>query len=170
MTDAILSKVARENRVLGITALNEAIARVEGALTSADGQAFFASVAESLFWIALVDETLWEIPGYEDARSKTADGHVIQALRYTRNRQVHDWQITGLQGNPLLAENPRMPETWRDLADPEIASRYKPTKRDRPGEEIYRDTMVGEPVLPALLRAAEFLTIAVSKWGSDERI
>lgn len=153
--------MAREKRELGLFALESAVRRAQKAQSRADEVSFFASLAEAMWWMTMLDEALWgthnsEV-GYESARSSCHEGMHLLGLRYARNRQVHDTEVAGMQGNPLLAGNETNGGewTWRSLDAPGVLA-YAPqgSRWGEIGEQAYRDRMATREVLPTLEEAA----------------
>lgn len=168
--------MAREKRVLALAAMNSSIERVDMAQVKADEEVFYASVAEAVWWLATLDESLWrtKIGGcdYESARESCCEGRLLLGIRYARNRQVHDVEVTAMQGNPLLSSQPPNdpPWTWRAL-DAEGVPPFEPRegKWGAKGESAYVELMSGTPVLDTLEAASGFLTCWVDKlYGADQ--
>jgi hypothetical protein len=159
--------VAREKRQLGLQALDRALDRTRGTQDNEDEDAFYASVAEVVWWLSMLDETLWSthsdgVP-YESARSADTGGTFLLGIRYARNRQVHDTEVTAMQGNPLLARESRDGERWiwRSV-DEEGVPPYTPRegKWGQLGEQVYQEEMASTAIVPTLEAAAAFL----SRW------
>lgn len=156
--------MAREKRELGLLALDSAILRAEEAQLGADEISFFASVAEAMWWLTMLDESLWRTAqgdaSYESARDSSHGGALLLGLRYARNRQVHDTQLTGMQGNPLLGHDDTRsdPRRWRSLDAPGVPT-YEPQEGrwGEKSEQVYSDLMATLEVLPTLREAASFL-------------
>jgi hypothetical protein len=156
--------VAREKRQLGLRALDLALDRTREAQATEDEAVFYACVAEVVWWLAMLDETLWStqrhgLP-YESVRSSDPGGSVLLGIRYARNRQVHDTEVTAMQGNPLLTR-----ETgdgarwvWRHVDDEGVPP-YTPreAKWGPLGEKVYQTAMAGAAIVPTLDAAASFL-------------
>jgi len=166
--------MAREKRELGLLALDSAILRSEDAQLGADEISFFASVAEAMWWLTMLDEALWPTHlanvSYKSARDSSPGARLLLGLRYARNRQVHDTQVTGMQGNPLLGPDNAHNDAWRwrSLDAPEVPP-YEP-REDRWGEkqeQVYRDFMATNEVLPTLLSAANFLNDWIDKLDAE---
>ena len=157
--------MAREKRQLGLQALDWALDRTRDAQSNEDEDVFYAYVAEVVWWLTMLDETLWSahndgVP-YESARSSDAGGSFLLGIRYARNRQVHDTEVTAMQGNPLLARETRDGErwVWRSVDDEGVPP-YTPRegKWGQLGEEVYQNEMAGTAIVPTLERAAAFLS------------
>ncbi len=124
---------------LGLQALELAIRRAHEAQARGDEISFFAPVAEAVWWLTMLDETLWgtayDDASYESVRCSSRGGVLLLGLRYARNRQVHDTQVTGMQGNPLLGQDdtPGDPWRWRSLDAP--GRPYLRTERRSVGQE-----------------------------------
>lgn len=166
--------MAREKRELGLLALDSAIHRAQKAQSRSDEVSFFASVAEAMWWMTMLDEALWSThnseDGYESARSSCHEGMQLLGLRYARNRQVHDTEVTGMQGNPLLAGNETNGGewTWRSLDAPGVPP-YTPqgSRWGEIGERAYRDRMATREVVPTLEEAARFLDTWVEELHAE---
>lgn len=160
--------MAKEKRELGLLALGSAIDRAREAQSDADTITFFASVAEAMWWVTMLDETLWQTDSYESNRASDT-GDLLLGIRYARNRQVHDAKVTGMQGNPLLARTRANgePWSWRLLDDPEVPA-YEPRGVwGERGEHAYRDRMATHEVLSALVIAADFLNAWVGELNTE---
>lgn len=156
--------MAREKRELGLLAVESAISRAREAQSGADEISFFASVAEAVWWLTMLDETLWKEKydgvSYESIRYSSPEGVLLIGLRYARNRQVHDTKVTGMQGNPLLGQDDAGSDPWRWRSlDARGVPAYEPQEGrwGENGEQVYRDLMATHEVLPTLQRAAGFL-------------
>lgn len=136
---------------------------------------FFASVAEAVWWLTMLDEPLWGThiagEGYEWARDSSPHGSLLVGIRYARNRQVHDTRVTGMQGNPLLvgvgANDGKW--RWRSPTSPGVPP-YKPKSEagwGKQGEDIFRDAMATLEVLPTLEDAAEFLNDRIAQLHAE---
>lgn len=156
--------MAREKRQLGLQALDWALDRARDAQDNGDEDVFYASVAEVVWWLTMLDETLWSSnndgTSYESARSSDAGGSFLLGIRYARNRQVHDTEVTAMQGNPLLARETYDGSRWiwRSVDDEGVPP-YSPRegKWGKLGEQVYQDEMAGNAIVPTLDRAAAFL-------------
>lgn len=97
-------RLAREKRQLGVRAMGRAIERARAAQAPSDAESFYSSVAEVIWWIAMLDETLWNTErdgmGSTGAPEDRFPGVLLLGIRYAGNRQVHDADVTGMQGNP----------------------------------------------------------------------
>jgi hypothetical protein len=156
--------VAREKRLLGLQALDWALDRARDAQDNDDNDVFYMSVAEVVWWLTMLDETLWSthndgVP-YESARSSDAGGIFLLGIRYARNRQVHDTGVTAMQGNPLLARETRDGErwVWRSVDDEGVPT-YTPREGQwgQLGEQVYQDEMAGTAIVATLEHAAAFM-------------
>ena len=166
--------MAQEKRQLGLAAMKWAIERSHSAQESGDEESFFASVAESAWWITMLDETLWKTTDergpYQDFRDSSPDGSLLGGLRYARNRQVHDVEVTGMQGNPLLTR--RNNEAgggwfWRALDAPGVPIYKRQNGRwGKIQEDSYRKDLADHPILDTLGRAAHFLELWVGQYDS----
>lgn len=158
--------MAEDNRRLGLLALEAAISRCHSAQQSENYSDFFSATAEAVWWATMLDETLWgeTVDGkeYEAARASDPDGRLLLGLRYSRNRQVHDIGITGMQGNPLLKRGDGdgwEGWLWRDLADENIPQDFKP-KEGHWGpiqESAYAEDLAKRPIVETLARSECFL-------------
>ncbi|MEX2652890.1 MAG: hypothetical protein WD473_10675 [Acidimicrobiia bacterium] len=156
--------MAREKRQLGLRALECALDRTRDAQTREEETAFYASVAEVVWWLTMLDEALWATKRngeqYASVRSSDEGGSILLGVRYARNRQVHDTEVTAMQGNPLLAlEEPDGDRwVWRSLDDEGVPP-YDPREGDwgREGERVYQRQMAGGAIVPTLELAASFL-------------
>ena len=154
--------MAREKQQLGLRALDSAMRRAQQSQSGADEISFFGFIAEAMWWLTMLDEALWKtyIGGvtYESARASHV-GDLLTGLRYARNRQVHDTRVTGMHGNPLLAEGEAgsCQWRWRPLNANGVPP-FKPRgRRGRDGEQAYQDLMADREILPTLEQAAGFL-------------
>jgi hypothetical protein len=160
--------VPQEKQQLGVHAMRSAIERARAAQDSADEKSFYASVAESVWWMTMLDETLWKTvfdgSDYQSVRDSCPGGLLLLGLRYARNRQVHDVEVTAMQGNPLLARRDTgSGEGWRWRAvDAEGVPPFTPKegKWGEKGEAVYRDLLADRPILHTLDNASRFL----EKW------
>jgi hypothetical protein len=145
-----------------------AIDRAFMAEDDADEEAFYAAVSEVVWWITMIDETLWGWKSdgvrYEEARGKSDDGLLVLGLRYARNRQTHDVAVTAMQGNPLLPLRSTGPWRWRGLRDEGVPP-YTPREGawGRESERVYRDRVAGAKVTEVLSGAARFLTESIEE-------
>jgi hypothetical protein len=167
--------LAREKRQLGLTAMYSSIERVRVAQADVDDEAFYASVAEAVWWLATLDESLWgtEIGGrnYESVRESCREGVLLLGVRYARNRQVHDVEVTAMQGNPLLGSQSRngLPWTWRSLdADGVPPFTTRESEWGRRGESTYIELMSGMAVLDTLEAASGFLNYWVEELHGED--
>ena len=168
--------MAREKRQLGLQALELAIRRAHEAQAKGDEISFFAPVAEAVWWLTMLDETLWgtehDDASYKSVRCSSRGGVLLLGLRYARNRQVHDTQVTGMQGNPLLGQDdtPGDPWRWRSLDAPGVPT-YEPKEGrwGKKGEQAYCDLMVTHEVLPTLEEAVRFLDSWIEKLHPELR-
>lgn len=155
--------MAEDNRQLALVSMDAAIARVFRSIDAADEEAFYASVAESLWWITTLDEALWELTvngvEYEEYRLGCERGRLIPGLRYARNRQVHDVLVTGMQGNPLL--NLKLTWIWRRLDEDEVPDWVPETKRGEEQQTAFDHGLAENLIYPSLADAAAFLTKTV---------
>lgn len=149
-------------------ALDEALKRV----ATVEVHDRFGSLAESLLWVVILNDTFWEDNqrAYRRARFTDADGRTIEGLRYARHRLVHDIRVYGLHGvihyggdfdaqdfnhEDFHVGTPRW--TWRDI------SKLAKAKR-RMGEAIYTNCLQGKDVEPTLNSAADFLRRYRTTW------
>jgi len=157
--------MAREKRELGLQALERALDRAGEAQSNGHEDVFYASVAEVVWWLTMLDEALWSTHNdgatYQSARSSDPGGTFLLGIRYARNRQVHDAEVTAMQGNPLLAREARDGErwVWRSVNDEGVPP-YTPRegKWGLLGEQMYQNEMAGIAIVPTLERAAAFLS------------
>ncbi len=160
--------MAREKRELGLLALESAINRARKAQTETDEIAFFASVAEAVWWLTMLDEALRTTHSdgvdYETARNSET-GDLFPGLRYARNRQVHDTRVAGMQGNPLLAGNQagNIEWRWRSLEAGGVPRFKRRGRRGGAGERAYRESVAGREIVPTLEDAARFLESWIGK-------
>lgn len=47
------------------------------------------ATAEAVFWLSAIDEALWAVSGYEEARDADEAGRLFDALRLARNGAAH---------------------------------------------------------------------------------
>ncbi|GBE22310.1 MAG TPA: hypothetical protein ENH00_04695 [Actinobacteria bacterium] len=123
--------MAEDKRQLTVQAVHWAIDRAEAAQGRSDQTGFHVAVGEALHWITVLDQALFKSKEWGDAyaaeRESDDQGAVILGLRYARNRQVHDTDLTGMQGNPLIAPlDGNELWVWRSLDDPEVPADYLP--------------------------------------------
>ena len=153
--------MAREKMQLGLQGVNWAIDRSRDAERTGEELLFFASVAESLWWLTMLDESLWKTasvhrpyPAYRDSHEK---GSVILGLRYARNRQVHDAEVTGMQGNPLLNSQAERGWIWRSPEEPDVPEYQPAGEWGMLQEKVYREDLSGNPIIETLEKASTFL-------------
>lgn len=157
--------MAEEKRQLGVEAMLQAIGRTRDAQSFGNKESFYASAAESLWWLTMLDETLWSSTyddgDYVTVRECSDEGRHLLGMRYARNRQVHDVDVTGMQGNPLLARQDTQSDhvwLWRAL-EGEGVPPYTPKEGEwgKRGETVYRDALASHPILETLDAASHFL-------------
>lgn len=155
---------------MGLDSLGSAFERAERAHAEDLENGFYAAVAESVWWATAVDEAMWKLDvlgdSYVNVREDSDDGKLLPGIRYARNRQVHDLEVTGMQGNPLLgspASDARNFWLWRHLDDPGVPS-YSPKEGvwEKHGESVYVSYLAGTPIIDSLHRVKSFLSIVMS--------
>ena len=154
--------MAQAKMQLGLQGMKWAIDRSRSAERTGNELLFFASVAESLWWLTMLDESLWktvdERGPYPQYRDSNSEGSLLLGLRYARNRQVHDAEVTGMQGNPLLTSQAETAWVWRSPEEPDVPPDYEPEgERGILQEKVYRQDLAKNPIIETLDKASAFL-------------
>jgi len=125
--------------------------------------AWYASLGETLWWIAVLDEQYWNRnPSvYEELRENDEDGYVIAGLRLARNRVGHQLALllVNPDGSPVSSSQPAGlsldTPVWRQLKNlPPVKKHYADKeKKQRP---VYEARLAGNPPRFALAHARRF--------------
>jgi hypothetical protein len=127
----------------------------------------YAAVAETLFWIDVVDEQLKEKyrPHYEATLAAEVDdvGRMLRGLLFARNRITHEVDEIG-----YIIANAKRPDsfaaawTWQPL-------RPRPGERQAALHHDYQETIAGRDVVETLLTVTVFLGAARNRMWQHYR-
>ncbi|WP_454132426.1 hypothetical protein [Microbacterium lacticum] len=132
----------------GIAVARDALGRAAAAIDPDDLRGSTIAAGQALFWACSLDEQLWEVGGYVEARSADEWGRLLPAMRLARNAVAHGAAIC-VRHQEGLSWPMRWPARWADVywapVDvPLAALEKKPTAA---AVELYRqmqDRSVGD--------------------------